>query len=161
MSVPLIIAGVTYNYPIPGDELWGPDATDWAIAVTAELQNLVVSGDLGPTVLVNILNNQASVSNVTSLAFDPATIRSAQVEYYVYRTFNSGSEEVVENGTMYLTYKDIANEWDMVLVGSNVTGSGVTFSITNAGQVQYVSSNLTPATSYSGSMRYRASVLQK
>lgn len=161
MSIPLIISGITYNFPVSGDELWGPDVTDWAVSVTAQLANLVVSGDLGPTVLVNILNNQVAAANVTSLAFDPATIRSAQVEYFVYRTFNSGSEEVVENGTMYLTYKDIANEWDMVLVGSNVTGSGVTFTITNAGQVQYTSSNLTPSTSYSGNMRYRASVLQK
>lgn len=34
MSVALIVNGVTYDYPEDGDEDWGPDATDWAQAVT-------------------------------------------------------------------------------------------------------------------------------
>lgn len=35
MSLPLIINGVTYNYPEVDDVDWGPDATDWASAVTS------------------------------------------------------------------------------------------------------------------------------
>ncbi len=35
MSIPLIINGVTYDYPQAGDVDWGPEATDWAAAVTS------------------------------------------------------------------------------------------------------------------------------
>lgn len=35
MSLPLIINGVTYDYPTTDDTEWGPDATDWAAAVTS------------------------------------------------------------------------------------------------------------------------------
>lgn len=161
MPVTLTVAGVSYEFPTTGDELWGAEATDWAIAVTSELNSIIVDGDLGPTILVNIANNQASPANVTGLAFDPADIRSATIEYYVYRSYDSGSQEVAESGTIYITYKDIANEWDFVQVGNNVTGSGVTLSITNAGQVQYISSNLTPSSGYNGKCKFRARVLQK
>lgn len=34
MSVPLVVNGVSFNYPVVGDENWGPDATGWASAVT-------------------------------------------------------------------------------------------------------------------------------
>ncbi len=161
MAVSLTIQGVTYAYPTTGDEAWGQEASDWAVAVTSVLEGLVVPGDIGPTTLVSIANNQSSAANVSSLTFDSSTVRSAVVEYYVYKTYNSGTSEVVENGTMYLNFKDIANAWDMVIVGNNITGSGTTFNITAGGQVTYTSSNLLPATSYSGSMKFRARILNK
>jgi microcystin-dependent protein len=38
MSVPLIINGVTFNYPQQGDTNWGPTLTNWSTAVTNALQ---------------------------------------------------------------------------------------------------------------------------
>lgn len=35
MSVALVINGTTYDYPETGDNDWGPEATDWAAAVTS------------------------------------------------------------------------------------------------------------------------------
>lgn len=35
MSIPLNINGTDYFYPETGDVAWGPDATDWAVAVTS------------------------------------------------------------------------------------------------------------------------------
>lgn len=35
MSVELIINGTSYFYPETGDQDWGPEATDWAVAVTS------------------------------------------------------------------------------------------------------------------------------
>jgi len=35
MSVSLNVNGVTFNYPEARDQKWGPDATDWAVAVTS------------------------------------------------------------------------------------------------------------------------------
>jgi hypothetical protein len=161
MPVALVVQGVTYQYPVTADESWSNEATDWSVAITSVINSLIVDGDLGPTVLVTIANNQSSAANVTSLAFDSATIRSAQVQYYVYRTWNSGTEEAVENGILFVNYKDIAAVWDLVQIGNNVEGSGVVFSITAGGQIQYTSDNKTPSTSYAGSCKYRGTVLAK
>lgn len=35
MTLPLVINGQTYDYPETGDVEWGPDATEWAAAVTS------------------------------------------------------------------------------------------------------------------------------
>lgn len=161
MAVALTIKGVTYDYPTTGSELWGLEATDWAVAVTNELSNLIVEGDLGPTVLVTIANNQATPVNVTNLSVDPSTIRAAIVEYYVYRTWNGGANEVVEVGHLYLGYKDTASSFNLSQVGLNATSSGITFSITSGGQVQYISDNKTPSVGYAGTMKFRLRVLQK
>jgi hypothetical protein len=161
MPVALVVQGVTYQYPIVSSEGWGTEATDWAVAINSVVNSIIVDGDLGPTVLVTIANNQSSAANVTSLAFNSATIRSAQVQYFVYRTWNSGTEEAVENGILFLNYKDIAAVWDLVQIGNNVEGSGVVFSITAGGQVQYISDNKSPSTGYAGSCKYRATVLAK
>lgn len=161
MSVALTVNGITYNFPSNNDELWGNDATGWAQAINSVINNLVVDGDIGPTTLVSVTNNQVAPTNVNNLAFDASVIRAAFVQYYVYRTWNSGSEEVVEMGTLYVAFKDIANEWTLSQAGQNTESSGVQFDITNAGQVTYTSSNLTPSASYSGTMKYRAQVLAK
>lgn len=34
MTTPLVVNGVTFNYPVTGDTLWGKAATDWATAMT-------------------------------------------------------------------------------------------------------------------------------
>lgn len=56
MTTPLIVNGVTYNYPETGNTLWGKAATDWAAAITSNtLQktggSFIVSADIdfGPT----------------------------------------------------------------------------------------------------------------
>lgn len=35
MTIALVINGITFNYPEEDDEDWGPEATDWAAAVTS------------------------------------------------------------------------------------------------------------------------------
>lgn len=161
MSVPLIVAGVTYNYPATDNELWGVDATNWAIAITSELAQVTVTGDIGPTTLVTIANNQVSAANVTALVLNSATIRSGTVEYYVYRIFDSGAQEVAEAGNLYFLYHDLSGSWTVSQVGNGIGSTGVLFTITAGGQVQYTSSDLTPSSGYSGSMKYRLRVLQK
>lgn len=43
MSIPLVVNGVTYNYPEEGDEEWGDDATAWAEAITAAVSSLTIA----------------------------------------------------------------------------------------------------------------------
>jgi hypothetical protein len=154
MSLPLVVNGQTYNYPENRDSpSWGEEATAWASAVTSLLANVTGSGDIAPT-SANIANNQSSVANVIGLSFDTSTVRGAIVEYSVYRNSTlAGATELVETGTMYLGYKSVAATWEIAIVGS--AGAGTTFSITNTGQVQYTSTNMT-GSAYAGVIKFRA-----
>lgn len=154
MSVSLIVNGQTYQYPANRESpSWGEDATAWAEAVTEVLANTVGTGDIVLTA-ANIANNQAAPANVIALAFDTGAVRAAIVEYAVYRvTTGVGAQEAVEVGTMYLGYKSTAASWEIAVIGG--AGAGTTFSITNTGQVQYVSTAFT-GSSYNGNIKFRA-----
>lgn len=151
MSTPLIVSNDTFQFPENRDSAgWGEEVTAWAKAVTDVLANITGVGDIQQTAAV-ILNNQVGAVNVVGLNFDPTTVRGAVIEFSIYRT--SSLEEKVEVGTIYAGHKSTTNTWDFVVVGS--AGSGVTLSITTAGQVQYLSDNMT-GTGYSGTMKFRA-----
>lgn len=152
--IQLIVNGQTYNYPENRESpSWGEDATAWAEAVTEVLANTVGPGDIVLT-SANVANNQVAAANITGLSFDTGTIRASIVEYSVYRvTTGSGATEAVEVGTMYLGYKSTAATWEIAVVGA--AGAGMTFSITNTGQVQYTSTNFT-GTGHSGIIKFRA-----
>lgn len=95
---------------------------------------LANTGDINDT-LFNSANNTSSPANVTGLSFANGSIRAAQILLSVvvdatadlYEVFNI---EVVQRGS----------DWALSAHGTGDT-SGYTFSITNAGQVQYVNQN--------------------
>lgn len=154
MSIPLVVNNATYNFPTSGqDPGWGSDVTDWASAVTVALTTTSGTGDITQTAAV-INNNQTSASNVAGLAFDTTVIRGAIINYAIYRSTNSN--EVAEAGTVYASYKSTAGVWDFVVVGSN--SANTVLSITNTGQVQYTTDNMS-GTSYSGKISFRAQAL--
>lgn len=97
-----------------------------------------------------IANNQSSVANVTSLSFAVATYRAFAVDYSIRRYVDAS--EVVQTGTLKGAYNSKTSTWSL---SDSFTGddAGVTFSITAAGQVQYVSSNIS-GTNYVGSLKY-------
>ena len=154
MSVELEVNGQIYNYPENRESpSWGEDASAWAVAVTDVLGSVVGPGDIVLTA-ASIANNQASPTNVVGLAFDTTSVRGALVEYAIYRvTTGGGATELAEMGSMYLAYKSTAASWELAVVG--LTNAGVTFSVTNTGQVQYTSTNIT-GSSYSGTIKFRA-----
>jgi hypothetical protein len=120
----------------------------------------VVSSLIGTSGIIEtaftIANNQSSPSDITGLLFDPSTVRSFIVEYSLYRnTTGSGATERAECGFLSGSFLTVQNTCDFNS-GSNVIGdAGVTFTITEAGQVQYISDNQsgTPASS---KMKFRA-----
>lgn len=154
MAKTLTVSADTYQFPENRDSPgWGEDVTAWATAVTDVLSNVSGTGDILQTAAA-IVNNQASPTDVSGLFFDPGSVRGSVVDYSIYRV--TSLDEKVETGTIYLGYKSTANQWDVVVVGSG--GSGVSLTITNAGQVQYVSDNMA-GTSYSGTIKFRARAL--
>lgn len=157
-AISLTINGNTYLFPSAGDSPnWGDEVTQWAQAVSNALQAVTGNGDIVQTAAI-LANNQTTATNVPGLSFSTSAVRGAVIDYSIYRTTTgTGAQERIEVGTIYLSYKSIANTWEMAQVC--VSGpAGVTFSITGPGQIQYTSDNQT-GSSYIGTLHYRARAL--
>lgn len=151
MAKNLTINGTTFNLPQQGDSPpWGNDLSDLIEALVSVANNSVSTGDILTTSFA-IANNTTAQTNVTGLLFDPASVRSAIIEYSVYRT--TSSTELSESGVMLVTYKSTAGTWEVAQY--SVGDAGVTFTAANSGQFKYVSTNLS-GTSYSGLLKFRA-----
>lgn len=105
------------------------------------------AGDIGETSF-SLSNNQAVAANVTGFAFANGTVRSFQalVSVYINATsslFESFTLQGIQRGS----------DWQMSATAVGDT-SGVTFSITTAGQVQYTSGNYTGFSA--GTVKFRA-----
>lgn len=151
MSTAVTINGETYNIPSMGENPpWGEELHDLLNALVTSVNSLQGSADIALTSFT-IANNQSSVANVTGASWDTSQVRSSIMTYSVYRS--TASNEVSESGQIYITYKSTAGTWE--LAQNKVGESSVVFTITNAGQLQYTSSNLAGA-SYSGKMKFKA-----
>lgn len=162
MSKLLIVNGTSYEYPDPGeDPNWGQGASDWADAVTTALNSLLGTGDILETTF-SIDNNISVLTNVNGLQFDPGTIRAVNIDYSIYRTSDTTPSGNVETGTIYLIYDDSASVGSKWNLSQRVDGpgAGVSFFITDAGQVQYTSTDI-GSTGYSGEIHFRAKTLSK
>ncbi len=110
----------------------------------------IVTGDIIPTNFI-AANNQASAADVTGLAFANGVTRSFKALVDVRIDATSDLYELFE-----LTAIQKAASWDMSQTATGDT-SGIVFSITNAGQVQYTSTNETGFVS--SSIKFRASTI--
>lgn len=162
MPVSLVVNGTSYEFPISGENPeWGTSATDWAKAVTDVLSTLLAPGDILETTFT-INNNVSTLTNINGLVFDPGTVRAANVDYAIYRISNSNPSGQAETGTIYLVYDDSAPsnaKWQLAQKFEG-TNSGVNFSITDGGQIQYTSNDI-GSIGYIGSIKFRARTLSK
>jgi hypothetical protein len=148
----LTVNGDVYNYPENRDSPgWGEEATAWAEAVTDVLAEVSGTGDILQTTAV--LGNSGT-ADVTGFLFDPSVIRGAVCEYSIYRKTDTSAEERVEVGTIFVTYKTVAGTFEITVVGSG--GSGITLSITGAGQIQYTVNEILAGANYVGTIKFRA-----
>lgn len=139
-------------------------ATNAAASATLA-QNYIGAGAIGDTSFT-IVNNQSSPANVTGLLFSGTTVRSAEIDVQFYRNTTSGGATELSSRAKYLaTYKTVAASWDLAVmgVGGDVDAtsgepSGVTLSITSAGQVQYTSTSIS-GTAASSVMHFRANTM--
>jgi hypothetical protein len=150
MATTITINGADYNLPSQTDNPpWGEELSSLIAALSTVVSSLQGSGDLSLTSF-NIANNQSSAANITGASFDVGQVRSAIIAYSVYRsTADVGASEC---GQIMITYNSFDSTWR--LSQFNVGDSGMTFSITSGGQIQYTSSNLSGA-SYAGVMRFK------
>lgn len=162
MSITLTVNNTPYDYPSPGDEPgWGEAATGWAEEVTDVLNSLLTTDDILQTAFT-VNNNVSTDTNVAGLSFNTGSVRAAFVEYSIYRVSDSTPSGTAEAGLMTLIYDNSAapgSQWTLTI--SSVTGNaGVTFTITDAGQIQYQSTDI-GSTNYSGLMKFTARALQQ
>ena len=151
MSVIVTIKGMPFTIPQRKERGWGDQVTNWIISASRAIDDLTVAGDI-KLISVSVNNNQATPTNVPNLRFDTLQTRHAIVDYGVYRI--KGSEELSEMASLYVTYKSSAGTWELIDNGVGI--SGLSFSITGAGQVQYTSSNMVDVGVYTGKMSFRA-----
>jgi hypothetical protein len=155
----LTVNNIVFNYPDAGtDPGWGEDATAWAQAVTDTLATLLSPGDILETSF-SIANNTAIDTNINGLQFNGASVRAANVEYSIRRTSTESPVGNVQTGTLQLTYDTagaIGSKW---LVADQRAGdAGVVFTCTDAGQIQYKSTDI-GTTNYQGQIKFRARTL--
>ena len=95
-----------------------------------------------------LTNNQSSATNITGFAFSNSVVRSfsALVSIYINAT-SSLYEQVTIEGIQK------GSSWDISVSGVG-DSSGISFSITAAGQLQYISTNVSGY--ISGTMKFRA-----
>ena len=98
---------------------------------------------------VDIANNQAVAADITGLLLDKATYKGAQFSFDLHR--QTDSVDYDESGTGYITHDSVADTW-RIEYSSHFDDAGVTLSITGAGQVQYVSTNMA-GSNYAGKIR--------
>ena len=154
----LIVNNTPFSYPTSKDEPgWGADATLWACEVTKVLSNILGPNDILETSF-NIVNNQTTVANVTGLIFDSGSVRSAEVDYAIYRRSDLNLSGNAETGKMHLIYDNNAG-WS-ISIGDVVGLAGVNFTITATGQVQYTSTDI-DSLNYIGTIKFKATALQQ
>lgn len=106
-------------------------------------------GDLNQTSF-SIANNQAVAANITGFLFSATTCRSFTA---FVSAFIDATSDLSEAFTLRGEYNGAS--WDLSQT-SNGSASLITFTITNAGQVQYTSGNYSGFSS--GTIKFRALV---
>ena len=153
----ITIQGTTYKIPKAGtNPSWGVELNDYLKALGDALGTIVIPGDIQATTAV-VSNNQSVAANVIGLSFDPSSVRSAFVDYSIFRSTVSGTKK--EAGQITLIYDAGAapgSKWSFTR--ESIDDAGVVFDITDLGQFTYKSDNMIGA-SYSGTADFRARVL--
>src|SRR5574343_371827 len=147
MAITLVVNNIPFEYPTEGEQSpWGQQASDFAAEVTKVLNSLKGASDILETSAI-IANNITTYTDIPDFLFNPSTVRSFKVECNVYRT--TGVTTLTE--VLTLTGLNTGSGW--VLQQDGIGNSGIILDITNLGQVQYKSSNLSGQTA--GLIKFR------
>lgn len=156
--VSIVIQGTTYLIPKPSAPApYGEELFDYLQALGSAYSTLVGVGDIQET-SATLLNNQSSSADVLGLSFDSAQVRSASIAYQITRTTNLSNR--IESGFLNVFYdasRSINNKWVLQRESIGVD-SLVEFTITDSGQVQYTTDNMS-GTGYSGMLKFEARAL--
>lgn len=95
-----------------------------------------------------LTNNLAVAASITNLRFDKSYTSQAVVDYVIQRWTTSVG--LFQSGCFHAVYQPDTADWALVPIGTaGPDVSGITFTITAAGQVQYTSTNIAGTTKLS------------
>lgn len=139
MSKTLQIGSNIYTIPEEGDNPgWGEDLTAFFEGIADALENVQGPNDILIT-SAPLTNNQSTFANVSGLQFNTAQVQAIEVKYLIIRVYDAGASTVTESGTITGNYDGAT----FFISTQHVGDAGITFDITNTGQIQYKSSDLT------------------
>lgn len=109
---------------------------------------------------IDIVNNQATPLSIEGLSFSTNKANQGIVEYYIeIMTTGFLGVELIESGVFHVVRKAKSETWEIVSMPTpGPSTSGVSFSITTSGQIQYTSAD-SPGTPYVSRMSYRVRTL--
>lgn len=96
---------------------------------------------IGDEKVFQLVNNTAVAADIVPLSFDKQYTSLAVIDYCIQRV-TSGVERT-QSGTLHAVYRPGIPTWALREYGTaGPDVSGITFSITSTGQIQYTSTNL-------------------
>jgi len=141
MSKDLQIGSNIYEYPSPGEPAgWSEGASDWAQGVTDALATVQGPNDILLTssslVIPDGTPENQGPFNVNGFLFDSATVQGFEAQFLVTRTYTDATPKQVESGD--IMGNGTGTGGDFFISVSSIGDTGISFSITANGQVQYV-----------------------
>lgn len=129
------------------------DAGWWEILRLAgvNLENFMGSGFI-PETHFSLTNGQATPLAITGLVFDHTVNTSAKIDVEINQ--KTATNELVTTGEIYVVYRALTATWDIVPL-FDFDESGITLSITTAGQVKYTLGTLS-GSGYVGSFKFKS-----
>lgn len=130
---------------------WSASAQAFIWTVKLVLRRIINSSsdlELSESMSATIINNQVTPVSIAGLSFAGST--SGRFIYEIRRSTDSSDIECT--GNVDALYID--GDWELSEYNMLGDASGVTFSITSGGQIQYISSNMS-GSNYSGTITFR------
>jgi hypothetical protein len=154
----ITIQGTPIEFPDSGaSPNWAEATIQFAEAVEDALAVAVGTGDITPTSITLDSFNGVTDQSITGLSFSTSTIRAAFISYSIYRT--TSAADAAEAGQLIVLFNDnngVGEKWEIL---REYSGDGqTTFSITDAGQVQFSNTALA-GTGHAGKLRFMAKAL--
>ena len=147
------IGSTSYEIPDQGEKAgWGEDTTEYLVAIANALEDVQGPNDI-LTTSATLANNQSSTANIDGLLFNTGEVQHVEVEFLIIREYDSGSSVLVESGNIVGNYDGT----DFYISQDSIGDSGVTITVSSAGQFLYTSSDLT--NHVSSTIRYRAKTI--
>lgn len=135
MAKDLQIGSTVYPYPEPGEGAgWSEGATSWAEGVTDALATVQGPNDILLTT-ATLANNQPTPQDIVGLDFDTGQVQHITVEFLLIRSYTDATPTETESGTIIGNYSGS----DFYISPDSIGDTGVEFSITSVGQMQYTS----------------------
>jgi hypothetical protein len=109
------------------------------------------AGLIGETTF-SFANGQGSAASVTGLLFDKTLVKAAKV--WISGRRKTDSLEAYALIELHLIYRELTATWDLTQRDEG-DDTGLLFSVTSGGQVQYTSTTIA-GTNYAGASRFKA-----